>query len=59
MRFHGVFLGSQHEIWPKQHNGKVSREAGLSVPLRKVAHWCFYDPHMQVDVEVEEMPAAA
>jgi hypothetical protein len=31
----------------------------LSVPLRKVAHWCFYDPHMQVDVEVEEMPAAA
>ena len=23
MRFHGVFLGSQHEIWPKQHNGKV------------------------------------
>src|SRR5216683_3510170 len=24
MRFHGVFLGSQHEIWPKQHNGKVS-----------------------------------
>jgi hypothetical protein len=24
MRFHGVFLGSQHEIWSKQHNGKVS-----------------------------------
>ena len=23
MRFHGVFLGSQHEIWSKQHNGKV------------------------------------
>jgi hypothetical protein len=23
MRFHGVFLGSQHEMWPKQHNGKV------------------------------------
>jgi hypothetical protein len=20
-----VFLGSQHEIWSKQHNGKVSR----------------------------------
>jgi len=24
MRFHEVFLGSQHEIWSKQHNGKVS-----------------------------------
>src|SRR4030095_16012909 len=24
MRFHGVFLGKQHEIWSKQHNGKVS-----------------------------------
>jgi hypothetical protein len=23
MRFHGVFLGRQHEIWSKQHNGKV------------------------------------
>jgi hypothetical protein len=25
MHFHEVFLGSQHEIWSKQHNGKVSR----------------------------------
>jgi hypothetical protein len=24
MRFHGVFLGRQHEMWSKQHNGKVS-----------------------------------
>ena len=24
MRFHGVFLGNQHELWSKQHNGKVS-----------------------------------
>jgi hypothetical protein len=24
MHFHGVFLGSQHAIWPKRHNGKVS-----------------------------------
>jgi hypothetical protein len=24
MHFHEVFLGSQHEIWSKQHNGKVS-----------------------------------
>jgi len=23
MRFHGVFLGSQHAMWPKQPNGKV------------------------------------
>jgi hypothetical protein len=23
MRFHGVLLGNQHEIWSKQHNGKV------------------------------------
>jgi len=25
MRFHGVILGNQHEIWPKQHNGKVRK----------------------------------
>ena len=24
MHFHGVFLGSQHKMWSKQHNGKVS-----------------------------------
>jgi hypothetical protein len=24
MRFHGVFLGHQHAMWPKQHNGKIS-----------------------------------
>jgi hypothetical protein len=24
MHFHEVFLGNQHEIWSKQHNGKVS-----------------------------------
>jgi hypothetical protein len=24
MHFHGESLGNQHEIWPKQHNGKVS-----------------------------------
>jgi len=23
MHFHGVSLGDQHEIWSKQHNGKV------------------------------------
>jgi len=23
MRFHEMLLGNQHEIWPKQHNGKV------------------------------------
>jgi transposase len=31
MHFHGVSFGSQHEIWSKQHNGKVS-------VLRKRAH---------------------
>ena len=25
MRFHGVLLGCQHEIWSKQHNGKVRK----------------------------------
>jgi hypothetical protein len=33
MHFHGVFLGSQHEIWSKQHNGKVRcllRPSGLA-----------------------------
>jgi hypothetical protein len=24
MHFHGVFLGNQHAMWSKQHNGKVS-----------------------------------
>ena len=23
LRFHGVFLGSQHKMWSKLHNGKV------------------------------------
>ena len=23
MHFHGISFGSQHEIWSKQHNGKV------------------------------------
>ena len=30
MRFHGVFLGNQHEIWSKQHNGNV-----------RIKHWVF------------------
>ena len=25
MHFHAVLLGNQHEMWSKQHNGKVSR----------------------------------
>jgi hypothetical protein len=25
MQFHGVFLGSQHASWSKQHNGKISK----------------------------------
>jgi len=25
MRFHGVFLGNQHAIWSKPHNGKVRK----------------------------------
>jgi hypothetical protein len=25
MHFHGVSFGSQHEIWSKQHNGKVRK----------------------------------
>jgi hypothetical protein len=34
--FHEVFFGSQHEIWSKQHNGKVSprtlKEVGQQYP---------------------------
>ena len=26
MRFHRVFLGSQHAMWSKQHNGKVRKK---------------------------------
>ena len=34
MRFHGVFLGNQHEIWSKQHNGKVNFSPfSLNAPL--------------------------
>jgi hypothetical protein len=29
MHFHGVLLGSQHEMWSKQHNGKVSLIASI------------------------------
>src|SRR5688572_31871527 len=25
MHFHAVLLGNQHEMWSKQHNGKVSQ----------------------------------
>jgi hypothetical protein len=32
MHFHGVFLGSQHESWSKQHNGKVSRLRSIKTP---------------------------
>jgi hypothetical protein len=28
MYFHGLSLGHQHEIWSKQHNGKVSSFVG-------------------------------
>ena len=41
MRFHGVFLGSQHEIRSKQHNGKVSR-----VPPRPGALGDSYSPQV-------------
>jgi hypothetical protein len=34
--FHGVFLGSQHEIWSKQHNGKVRNKLLYSLPLSKL-----------------------
>src|SRR3954451_7060277 len=32
MHFHEVFLGSQHEIWSKQHNGKVRNVFPLLLP---------------------------
>ena len=35
MRFHEVFLGSQHEIWSKQYNGKVSELKALQEPAPK------------------------
>jgi hypothetical protein len=36
MYFHEVFFGSQHEIWSKQHNGKVRRELALRGVIGKV-----------------------
>src|SRR5215216_550665 len=36
MHFHGVFLGSQHTIWPKQHNGKVRKEEAQKKSLKFV-----------------------
>src|SRR4051812_46958273 len=41
MHFHEVFLGSQHEIWSKQHNGKVS-DFDVITDLR-VCCMCQYD----------------
>jgi len=32
MHFHGVSFGRQHEIWSKQHNGKVSFVVEEHVP---------------------------
>jgi hypothetical protein len=46
MRFHGVLLGNQHEMWSKQHNGKVS-----SLPMIKVTletHLSLPSPHAGV-----------
>ena len=39
MHFHVVLFGKQHEIWPKQYNGKVRKDDFLlgwreCVPLR-------------------------
>src|SRR5215510_2180918 len=34
MQFHGVSFGSQHEIWSKQHNGKVRRVCQLRASRR-------------------------
>jgi hypothetical protein len=31
MRFHGVSLGNQHEMWSKQHNGKVRHSGTFAV----------------------------
>src|SRR4029453_16454626 len=38
MHFHEVFLGSQHEVWSKQHNGKVSLFRSLIVLAGGVAN---------------------
>ena len=42
MRFHGVFLGCQHDIWSKQYNGKVSN-IGTLVARVSVQYQYFRD----------------
>ena len=43
MHFHEVFLGNQHEIWSKQHNGKVSQELSRrGVQILKRSYWRFF-----------------
>jgi hypothetical protein len=39
MHFHEVFLGSQHEIWSKQHNGKVRAYLSHELVSCRVQHW--------------------
>ena len=64
MRFHGVFPGEQHEIWPKQHNGKVSnvtwvrcqnlpmQNAGLQLSATRVSG--FLDAHNPLYLKASE-----
>jgi hypothetical protein len=44
MYFHGVYFGSQHEIWSKQHNGKVSHLLWNARTFNRwVVQWYFAD----------------
>ena len=44
MYFHGVLLGSQHEMWSKQHNGKVS----CHVRLKRSGAWWYEESSNQM-----------
>jgi hypothetical protein len=44
MRFHGVFLGCQHEMWSKQHNGKVRRKVSI-IRVHVVLYMHTYSDH--------------
>jgi len=58
MHFHGVFLGSLHEIWSKQHNGKVRFDWHTAAPAKYEAECATNGTHKSVALDVPWGPDA-
>src|SRR5215216_3710633 len=51
MRFHAVLFGNQHEMWSKQHNGKVREIPQVFPVLRGL--WVFYALRAELQTALE------